>query len=108
MRFILELVFLCILFYFCLRYDLGITPTISISRSILFTLVIGVIYLVTIKSTREGATSAFPGLVMGNSSNYFGTSKTDEMSESEEDTTDEESTDEESSGDEKKKKKKKK
>ena len=101
MKFILELVFLCILFYLCLRYDLGVAQTKSISRSIFFTLLIGVIYLITMNSTREGA-------VMGNSSNYFGTSKTDEMSESEEETTDEESTDEESSGDEKKKKKKKK
>ena len=96
MRFILQLVFLCLLFYLGLRYDLGIMHTKSISRSILLTLVIGVIYLVSFNSTREGA-------VMGNSSNYFGTSKSDDMSESEEETTDEES-----DSDTKKKKKKKK
>ena len=100
MKLIIQLVFLCVLFYLCLRYDLGVAQTKSISRSILFTLLIGVIYLITMNSTREGA-------VMGNSSNYFGTSKTDEMSESEEES-DEDTTGDVRSGDDKKKKKNKK
>ena len=101
MKLIIQLVFLCILFYLCLRYDLGVAQTKSISRSILFTLLIGVIYLITMNSTREGA-------VVGSSSNYFGSSKSDEMSESEDEDEDEDTTGDVSSGDDKKKKKKKK
>ena len=114
MRLLLQLVVLCIFFYLFLRYDLGITHSKSVSRAILCSLVIGVICLFTLSPTREGAESAYPGLVMGNPSNYFGTSKSDDMSESEyESSSEEESTDDglasdKTSGIKKKKKKKKK
>ena len=105
MKLIIQLLFLCILFYVCLRYDLGIIHTKCISRSILFSLLIGVLYLITLNPSREGV---YPGLVMGNSSNYFGTSKSDDMSESEDESSSDESDDNSVSGGDVKKKKGKK
>tara|TARA_X000001036_G_C20671604_1_gene802693 strand:+ start:970 stop:1335 length:366 start_codon:yes stop_codon:yes gene_type:complete len=117
-KLVLQLSILSILFFICLRYDLGISNTKALSRSVLFTLLIGVLHLGIQHSSIES---------MGSLSNYgnydSGTDTEDEYEpdgddDDDDDDDDEENEDDEGSGetggddssntDKKKKKKKKK
>ena len=55
MNIIIQLLILSILFFICLRYDLGLSYSNCISRSALFTLIIGVVFIST-HSNKEGLT----------------------------------------------------
>ena len=55
MNIIIQLLILCILFFICLRYDLGLSYSKCISRSVLFTLLISVVFIST-HSNKEGLT----------------------------------------------------
>ena len=113
-KLVLQLSILSILFFICLRYDLGISKTKALSRSVLFTLLIGVLHLGIQQSSIES---------MGSLSNYgnydSGTDTEDEYDpDGDEDEDEDEDEDDEGSGetggddtsktDKKKKKKKKK
>ena len=53
MELILQLFILCCLFFIFLRYDLGLSYSKCISRSILFTIFIGLVYLTYTTSYKE-------------------------------------------------------
>ena len=53
MELILQLFILCSLFFIFLRYDLGLSYSKCISRSILFTIFIGLVYLTYTTSYKE-------------------------------------------------------
>ena len=53
MELIIQLFILCSLFFIFLRYDLGLSYSKCISRSILFTLFIGLVYLIYTTSYKE-------------------------------------------------------
>tara|TARA_X000001036_G_C20671604_1_gene802694 strand:+ start:1361 stop:1603 length:243 start_codon:yes stop_codon:yes gene_type:complete len=61
MKLILQLFFLSIVFFLCLRYDLKVSYTKSISRAILFALIIGIIHLLTQNPSIEGWCGLFGG-----------------------------------------------
>ena len=104
-KLLLQLSILSILFFICLRYDLGISKTKAISRSVLFTLLIGVLHLGIQQYSIES---------MGSPSNYGNyDSGTDTEEEYEPDGDDDDDDDDDKEADstsnkEKKKKKKKK
>ena len=71
MELILQLFILCCLFFIFLRYDLGLSYSKCISRSILFTIFIGLVYLTYTTSYKE---------------NFEFTTSSDESSDEDEDT----------------------
>ena len=71
MELILQLFILCSLFFIFLRYDLGLSYSKCISRSILFTIFIGLVYLTYTTSYKE---------------NFEFTTSSDESSDEDEDT----------------------
>ena len=81
MELILQLFILCSLFFIFLRYDLGLSYSKCISRSILFTIFIGLVYLTYTTSYKE---------------NFEFTTSSDESSDedTDDDDTDEDDTDE--------------
>lgn len=88
MELILQLFILCCLFFIFLRYDLGLSYSKCISRSILFTIFIGLVYLTYTTSYKENF--------------EFSTSyeDTDSEDETDEDETDDDDTDDETDEDE--------
>lgn len=88
MELILQLFILCSLFFIFLRYDLGLSYSKCISRSILFTIFIGLVYLTYTTSYKENF--------------EFSTSyeDTDSEDETDEDETDDDDTDDETDEDE--------
>jgi hypothetical protein len=53
MELIIQLFILCSLFFIFLRYDLGLSYSKCISRSVLFTIFIGLVYLIYTTSYKE-------------------------------------------------------
>jgi ABC-type lipoprotein release transport system permease subunit len=57
--FILQLLFLTVIFFICLRYDLGKSFKASLSRAVLFGIMIGILYLLLQQSSIEGMEEVF-------------------------------------------------
>tara|TARA_B110000467_G_C18204138_1_gene413548 strand:+ start:631 stop:876 length:246 start_codon:yes stop_codon:yes gene_type:complete len=57
--FILQLLFLTVIFFICIRYDLGKSFKASLSRAILIGLMIGILYLLLQQSSIEGINNAY-------------------------------------------------
>ena len=84
MELIIQLFILCSLFFIFLRYDLGLSYSKCISRSILFTIFIGLVYLTYTTSYKENFEF---------STSYEYTDSEDEDTDSEDEDTDSEDED---------------